>query len=236
MLLILYNLKVNIKFIPSSKETELIVPHPKPAKTYIPEWYKSIRLQKEEDSRGVSNSIKRCMPFLDGLTSGYIQETWTDIYIEKNNENVNYHYPIGPDILSIRDNVSIDISDLYYPIEFVWKILWFPKLPNGWSVFITSPANRLDLPFRSLDAVIDSDSFYHSPAGGGNYPFYLNKDFQGIIPAGTPMYQMIPFKRELWESSAEEFNADDFLRRMAKVKKHIFNSYKNNFWNKKDYR
>jgi hypothetical protein len=70
-------------------------------------------------------------------------------------------------------------------------------------VLITSPLNRLDLPFRSLTAVIDADVFYHilpdPMQGGGNYPFYLNRGFEGIIPIGTPMCQYIPFKREKME-------------------------------------
>jgi hypothetical protein len=33
---------MNIEFIPVSKEAELVVPPPKPAKLYVPQWYKDI--------------------------------------------------------------------------------------------------------------------------------------------------------------------------------------------------
>ncbi len=33
---------MNIEFIPVSKEAELVVPPPKPAKLYVPKWYKDI--------------------------------------------------------------------------------------------------------------------------------------------------------------------------------------------------
>jgi hypothetical protein len=32
-------------------------------------------------------------------------------------------------------------------------------------------------------------------------PFFLIKGFTGVIPAGTPYAQLIPFKRENWEST-----------------------------------
>jgi hypothetical protein len=231
---------MNIEFIAASKDAEIFVPHPKPAKLYAPKWYKDIKQDKgiNTDLNGDavdSGALKRCMPFLDGLTSGYIQETWTDIHIKRENGLINYTYPLGPEIINIRDSVSIDISDIYYPLEFIWKIMWFPKLPKGWSMLFTSPTNRLDLPFTSLTGVMDSDHFNHASPNGGNYPFYVHRDFEGIIPAGTPMYQMIPIKRERWESSALDFNLDESLRKMSEIKKFIYNGYKNKFWQKKEY-
>jgi hypothetical protein len=34
-------------------------------------------------------------------------------------------------------------------------------------------------------------------------PFFVVKGFTGIIPAGTPYAQMIPFRRENWESEID---------------------------------
>jgi hypothetical protein len=34
-------------------------------------------------------------------------------------------------------------------------------------------------------------------------PFFVVKGFTGIIPAGTPYAQMLPFKRENWESEVD---------------------------------
>jgi hypothetical protein len=35
-------------------------------------------------------------------------------------------------------------------------------------------------------------------------PFFVVKGFTGIIPAGTPYAQMLPFKRENWESEIND--------------------------------
>ena len=69
----------------------------------------------------------------------------------------------------------------------------------------------------------------------GQYPFYINKDFEGLIPAGTPMYQMIPFKRESWTSGCLEFDATTNERNTRTMKNKFWGTYKQNFWQKKNF-
>lgn len=231
---------MKIEFIPTSKEYELVASMPKPAKTYIPDWYKEIPSTKniefvDGDIINDYGSIKRCMPFLDSLTSGYIQETWTDIHIKKNGDNIIFNYSVKPFPMQIREHKASKISDRYYQAEFTWKIPWVPKLPKGYSAIFAHPFNRIDLPFFTTTGVVDSDVFFHTGEHSGNYPFYIEKDFEGIIPAGTPMYQIIPVKRENWKSSAVPFNLDDSIRRERMLKRHFMNNYKKQFWQRKNY-
>jgi len=234
-----------IEFFPLSREIELTVPHPKPASTYVPEWYK--RVPKFENdkfevhvlpngSTMANATMKSCIPFLDGLTSGYIQETWCDILIERVDEDsIIYKYSGSPEIIQIRPKLSSEkmINDSFYKIEFIWQQPWIPKLPLGWSMLYTHPANRCDLPFTSLTGVIDNDTFYSERKG--NYPFFLKKGFEGIIPAGTPMFQMIPFKREDWNTKVNEYHAD-YQWHAGRVTKYFYDGYKKIFWKKKNYK
>ena len=237
----MYNLNVNIKFFASSQIAEDRVPMPKPARLYVPQWYKDIKNDNsfDFDDKGPLaqlSDIKRCMPFLDGLTTGYIQETWTDIWIRLNKDgSVSYASAIGPDIMASREFQSTPISEKYYQAEFVWKMHWLPKLPKGWSAIITSPMNRPDLPFICLSGIIDSDNFYQTNINGGNYPFFIEQGFQGLIPAGTPMYQIIPFKRETWNSSSVKFDEVKAIKRVVNIKKYFRNGYKKIHWQKKSY-
>jgi hypothetical protein len=45
-------------------------------------------------------------------------------------------------------------------------------------------------------------------------PFFMIKGFSGVIPAGTPYSQILPFKREHWES---EVDVSISYEEMAKV-------------------
>lgn len=228
----------NIVFIPSSKEVEDYVPHPKPGKAYIPQDYKDLRndtfkdLKFDETGKLIYKSLKTCVPFFDAFVNGYVQETWTDIYIDKKDEDYcEYHWPTGPKIMSSRDRMHRKINKNYYQKEFIWLQPWKIKLPDGYSCLITHPLNRDDLPFYTLSGIIDSDTYFH--ASFGNLPFYLDKSFSGIIPAGTPMFQIIPFKRDAWKTEVRTYNDQEQNKLSNEVLKHYVGAYKNKFWNKK---
>jgi hypothetical protein len=65
---------------------------PVPASKIIPEWYKNIPVALSKDPGFIDNdgvpSIKRCMPVLDYLTSGYIlrnsYEINADMFVKDN--------------------------------------------------------------------------------------------------------------------------------------------------------
>lgn len=236
-----------ISFIPSSKDVESFLEKPSSAKKEIPSWYKTIKSDYKKNPifdheininakfpGNISNTdVKACMPFFDSMTMGYIQKTWCDIYIKNNGENISYTYASGPQIIGSRDIKSINFfKNEFYPFEFFWKSPWIFKTPQKHSVLILNPLNRADLPFFTLSGIIDSDKFYHTKFG--NIPFYIKSGFEGLIPSGTPMYQIIPFKRESWSSKAECYNTDvekrDFLQRRV-----FWDFYKKNFWQKKQY-
>ena len=228
-----------IAFIPSSTEVKELVPHPKPAKLYVPKSYKQLKngaLKNPvfEDYRIKNVSIKQCMPFLDSLTSGYIQETWTDIYIERGDDgHCIYQWASAPEIMSHRNEVNREINDSFYPAEYVWRQPWRIKTEKNYSCLIVHPLNREDLPFYTLSGIIDSDKYQHITFG--NLPFYIKKDFQGLIPAGTPMFQIIPFKREHWISTSLEYDEKDQRLLNNEMFKHFSGAYKNKFWQSKKF-
>jgi hypothetical protein len=226
-----------IEFIPSSLEVQHLVPSPKPSKKYIPESYKKIQTDKPkkiffEGSKLTSNTIKQCMPFLDSLTNGYIQETWTDIYIEKQDEKTcKYIWSSNPEIMTNRNFINREIQEYFYPTEFTWRQPWKIKTPNRFSCLIVHPLNRDDLPFFTLSGIVDSDKYFHSSFG--NIPFYIKKNFEGLIPAGTPMYQIIPIKRETWNSKNLIFDEKKQKILSNEILKKFLGAYKDNFWQKK---
>lgn len=228
-----------ISFIPSSEEHYNFVDFPEPAKNFVPDWYKNAeipiknKIEFSEENVIKNRGIKSCMPFFDAISSGYIQKTWTDIFISVENGELFIRSSCGPEILGTREYVNVEIDEMFYSIEFVWKTAFVPKIPNGYSMLFTHPLNRLDLPFFTTSGVIDSDKFYHVP--NGNVPFYIKSNFTGIIPAGTPMYQMIPIKRDSWSSNVEEYSLEH-EKNFRKSSKYFMKFYKNNFWNKKNYK
>lgn len=194
--------------------------HILPSKNFIPDWYKN------EDSSLV---LKRCMPFIDGFMSGYIATTLEDITIEQiDNEPV----VVSSDIVSTRDNSSIGLMPI--PLgcsnkQFIWNSPYIIKTPENYSIFISHPINRYDLPFITLSAVVDSDSIMPK----GNIPFFIKEGFSGVIPKGTPMFQFFPFLRNEWTHIINNELPVQSDERNTKFKEDNF--YKKHYWSKKKY-
>lgn len=216
---------MKIKFVPGTKDIEDLVPCPEPSKGFIPEWYKQIPGGKD-----IVN-VKKCVPFLDSFTHGYIQKTWADIHVE-NNENLDVSFDSKVNILSYRQQSNMPIDGEFYSREFVWQRPWSIVLPEGFSALITHPLNRMDLPFLTLSAIVDFDKAIHAPVG--NIPFYIKNGFVGTIPAGTPMFQIIPIKRESWELEKQS-HSKEFWGLKIKEKSSIADFYKKKIWQKKSF-
>jgi hypothetical protein len=69
----------------------------------------------------------------------------------------------------------------------------------------------------------------------GRLPFFVKEGFEGVVPRGTPIYQIIPFKREKWDSVENPELRKDNLRRGYNVASVMYGWYKRNLWSKKEY-
>ena len=239
-----------IRFVPSSKLALAAVPAPKPAKNYIPDWWKkvpSFQGGKPDylSSSQLNTTVKHCMPYFDALTGGYIQELWTDVFIEIEKDkdgvylvNVRSSLQIpGLEPIRIRnydkETNRQPFPDGYYPLEFTWGENWCLDTPDGWSTLYTHPMNRYDLPFITLSGLVDTDRGKVNTEG--SIPFYIKEGFSGLIPAGTPLFHMIPVKREDWESDVESFDEYRYFRDNSKMRKFFSGGYRKNIWHKKRY-
>jgi hypothetical protein len=183
------------------------------------------------------------MPFLDSLTSGYTQELVCDVEIINHGENSE----TGDDFLSYKwagqfKPLSTRAEDTrsrnvfpefrgYHQAEFHWNSFWEPKTPSGYSTLYSHPANRFDLPFITMSGIIDTDSWPIT----GPVPFLIKKGFSGLIPAGTPIYQMIFIKRDSWKSEKKEYDEKFTKKTEHTVRKFFIDGYKKQHWSRKDY-
>lgn len=232
---------MKIKFLPKSNDIINKVLPPKPSLNYIPDWYKEIKPfhNKNKDILPRS-SAKKCIPFLDSFSFGYIQELWCDVFIESkkiNNEiQINYSWSEKIKPISSRKELYLIEKDLpnffgFYNVELQWETQWEPILPPGYSSLYVSPLNRNDLPFLTFSGIIDSDKYpIHGPI-----PFLIKEGFNGLIPAGTPIYQIIPFKRDDWFSEYVDEDYIDAKSISYNVKKFFYDGYKKIIWERKNF-
>jgi hypothetical protein len=225
-----------IKFITTDPNIYGVFNPPEPASNVVPDWYKKqnkyVGGQKQinRDMGTYNHTIKACMPVFDMLTAGYIFTLAADILVEKD-ENGNTHTSWSTDLMQLVQHHGPEQYNMYNipnefePIGFKFIQPWVTQTPAGYSSLFISPTYRDDLPFYSLPAVVDTDS-HPMPV---NFPFFIRKDFVGIIPMGTPIMQVIPFKREEWKSESSLDTSGNLDKIWQKAKRKIGNNYKTFF-------
>jgi hypothetical protein len=123
----------------------------------------------------------------------------------------------------------------YSSHHFSWNPEWAVELPEGYSALYIQPANRFELPFLTVAGIIDNDKV-NMP---GSMPFFFQNNFKGIIPAGTPYAQIIPFKRESWNSEYIEESDQNIDKKISfnyyKYRKPNGGVYKNEVWEPRKY-
>jgi hypothetical protein len=225
---------------------------PTPAGYSIPEWYKKLESyignKKKPTGHGDSTAtIKRCMPVFDAITNGYIIYTYADIYVKQNeiyDKETNlptgktgpwFEWPISKPIEfhAVEQAPTIPGRSSYEGALPKFINPWSVKTPKGYSCLFTQPMHR-DLPFTILPGVVDTD-VYTQPV---NFPFVLNDwTFEGLIPGGTPVAQVIPFKRESWKMEfGKDENRLEAAQHFHKIKTSFFDAYKIKFRQHKEYK
>lgn len=211
---------------------------PVPASKMLPEWYKNtpsyLRDKKEVIHGSITGTIKKCVPVFDAITAGYIIPTQIDVYVEQENELPYYNW-VSKEVLQFHPLEQAVFHPLQNGAPYPkWLNPYAIKTPPGYSTLFIPPMHRENNFFTILPGVVDTDT-WTSPV---NFPFVLNDSkFEGLIPAGTPMVQVIPFKRESWEM---KFGSEEELHEVnnvyAKLQTKFFDKYKNMLWHRKEYK
>lgn len=200
---------------------------PVAAKAFVPEWYKTTPAIVEGQM-----SIKRCVPVLDSFLTGYMITTSADFIFDESQQrfidNAAWKEPISTHMDFQVENMDLD--DSIYPHPYKWNNSWMLQAPEGYSLLITHPLNRFDLPFQSITGVVDADM--HPLVI--NFPFFMKKGFSGLIPKGTPIVQVIPIKREPWELKVDDENTHEY-KDFWRWNIHPEATYKRKFWERKEY-
>jgi len=148
--------------------------------------------------------VKKCPPFIDAMTSGFLLPLVADLRVENGEFSWDRDVPAGElncygrSPIDFHDGTQVAGTPLFDDDRFIIKFnnYWTVELPPGYSLLVMHPINRHDLPFMTLTGLVDADryvdNFIHFPAR------WRDPDFNGILPAGTPVAQCLPLKRDRW--------------------------------------
>lgn len=205
----------------------------------LPGWYK--KMLKFIGNKKIPNgsgflplTVKACPPFLDAMISGYIIYTEYDIFVTQKEEGPWLEWRAGGDLIGLHGKdqiVNEQVPDGYSDQPFKFNNLWQIKTPRGYSTLFTHPQNRVDLPFFTISGIVETDTYNNVI----NFPFLIKKDFEGEIPAGTPIVQLFPFKRESWKMQLGEAKQDKVRDSQLLLNHKLVGGYKTYWWQRKNY-
>lgn len=194
-------------------DLEGIIPEPVPAFKHIAEWWKKIPNECEAtDAFGAKAfTAKKCMPLLDSMSMGYILPLCSDVTIKTNIDKTIIHFVENPNGTHAIEQHSIEqlggkTSPTYPSPALKFVNHWVIKTAPGWSTLFLPPVNTFNANFTCLSGLVDTDKYPKEV----NFPaVWHTPNFDGVVPAGTPLVVAIPIKR----SSMERYPA---IRKMTK--------------------
>jgi hypothetical protein len=201
------------------RELDGLLPPPVPAAQGLPAWFKAMPAQafnavlfREHDT------VKRCPPFIDAMTSGFLIPLICDVKVENGEFTWDYELPPGGESgfvrspIGLHDPSQVTGTPLFEADRYLIKFhnLWTIEAPEGYSLLFTHPVNRFDLPFTTLTGLVDCDRYHdawiHFPAR------WHDANFNGVLPKGTPVAQCFPVKRENWVARTAAFTEEETQR------------------------
>ena len=232
--------------------------NPKSSKYFVPKEYKQHPTLFSDDMRMAT--VKKCMPFLDAMTSGYIIPFYQDSILTFTKKYRGPDHPPGDTVEMSGDiDVAAAVSSTstlgQYKFHQPWQIpknyqdkprlggkfgnKWFIKTPPGYSCLFIHPMNQPKTDYEVVSGVVDTD-VYDLPI---LFPYLIKKQFatpkklattgtQIKFQKGNPMVQVIPFKRESWTSWS---GIENDFQKSTQGFGIIIDMYKKTFWQKKKY-
>ena len=238
-----------IQFIARDPYGWEVYPKPYPASVSLPSWWRDATPYKPTpdnpegkkflvENFAANTTFKKCTPMLDALTSGYIVPLYSDVQVRWINGSPRVTWRMQSSDVFTQHGPEGKVPGFEIPVgysEYIFKYnnTWIPKTPPGYSVLITTPFGYRNLPFKAIPAVVDSDKSTLEIAT----PMWLLDGFEGIVEKGTPMFQVIPFKRDAWKAEFDFYQEGEYQKITEKnFNSTLINHYIKKVWSKKSYK
>ena len=232
----------SIRFVAAYPDISMAFPQPVPATKEVPDWYRKQPSYLNNDP-GIFNgqmrlTVKKCQAVFDSMSAGYILRMPTDLYVDTTEGKLDFQLPgeslaYQARLLSMHTTEQVSempIDEIYAKHILRIHPTWLVSTPKGYSSLFTQPMHQEPSPIFAVPAIIDTDVFLSD----GHLSFFVKKDFKGIIKQGTPLIQVIPFKRDDWEMEVDpRHDAKIIEEQRLSVRSTFQNGYKMKYWVKK---
>jgi hypothetical protein len=194
-----------------------VIAEPVPARGMLPEWFRRLPGTDDAQVSATNNglTVKRCLPFLDALSTGWIIPLAAAVRLEISDDGRTVTAGWEFDREMVSNHAAFQVAGNPFeprpPMKF--HNYWTVRTSPGWSCLFLPAINRPSDVVHVFSGLVDTDT-YRSPV---NFPFVATaSDGVYSLRQGTPLVQVVPMRRsalEIHGSVRTESDADADLRR-----------------------
>ncbi len=199
-------------FFSANSQCRLLPPYP--ARTKLPHWVRWQAGQMQtNDPAGQAGTLAASGPFLKTITQGFIIPAPFDFHIDlqvPDDGEAIFPQKLPKDIDPEQYEFWAPFPDGHMTKQIAgspwenapWVIklrgFWYIETPPGYSCLFMSPQKLTgeNLPFYALPGIVETDRYKNLIS----FPMIPQHSFPMVVPGGTPLVQVIPFKRSDWKS------------------------------------
>ena len=188
------------------------------ASKMMPDWWKELSEYDEDLTSQFNFTAKKCPGIFDFLRSGYIVPAWSELRFtyDKNRQDIQW---LGASALADvgRPFVAHDDKQIkgcpvnHHGAPKILKLIspWMINVPKGYSVMFLEPTYSKNNDYTVFPGRLDADIDLIENREINIFIKLNVTDKEVIIEAGTPLIQIIPFKRENFEYDVRIPTEDD---------------------------
>jgi hypothetical protein len=194
---------------------EAHLPRPEPTRQHLPAWLTEMPRTASSDLCETDvRTVKHCPPFIDAMMQGFVMRLPCDVDVSAGRFSWDWKVPTPSVREHPRSPLSFHAEAQVAGTPFArgrnivkFNSFWTIELEPGWSLLAMHPANRDDLPFRTLTGLVDADRF--SEVGIFFPALWLDASFEGTLPKGLAIVQCVPVRRERIELTFASFTPEE---------------------------
>ena len=184
-----------IEFV-CAPEDKGVIAEPTAARTQLPDWFRRIPAVDKSMLSPTNNgiTIKRCMPFFDALSTGWFLPiaATARLQVRDGGRTVDAGWDFDRELVSYHGPFQVAGNPSEPRPACKFHNYWTIRTPPGWSCLFLPPLNRPNPTFEIIAGIVDTDT-YHSLI---HFPFFATAaEGVYVIEKGTPIAQVIPFRR-----------------------------------------
>ena len=205
-----------------------------PANKILPEWFKNLPPKIKHTGVADAGTVKRCPGIMRYLSYGYVIRTWADVTITTDMKHNNIHFEYSEDEshggrknvfkyfglgkpISLMTETSFGndapYPNFYFKNVLKWAVGWYAWLPKGYDLWFAPLQYDFNPNFTASTGILDTRITEQLNV----QVFWHPTEEKVFIPAGTPLVQLIPIKRDSLDFHIED-DEDKFHEARLKEK------------------